>query len=164
MNDGMEVLYRQGGFLPNYIKGLLILLCWLGLMTSIGLCASSFLSFPVATFFVTGILILSFSTGTMNQVIEEGGIYGVDHETGLIKNQSVLDKVYVGFFKTTKGLIGLVQNFSPVELLSQGRTITYSMLFMAVLQIIGIVGGIFALIGIACFTRRELALAKGGQG
>ena len=39
MNDGLEILYRQGGFFINYVKGLSILFCWLGLLAAVGLSA-----------------------------------------------------------------------------------------------------------------------------
>lgn len=164
MNDGMEVLYRQGGFLANYLKGLLILFCWLALLAAIGLSASSFLSFPVASFFAVSVLILGLSTGTMSQVIEEGGISGVDHETGRIGERKTIDHVSVVFFKGLKGLTEVVLDFSPVELLSEGRTVTWWMVCKAVGQVVILVGGIFVAFGIYCFSRRELALPTGGQG
>lgn len=164
MNDGMEILYRQGSFWVNYIKGLVIMLCWLSLLASIGLAASSFLSFPVASFFAVSLLIFSLCTGTMSQVIEEGGIAGVNHETGKITHQGVFDKAFVTFFKGTRGMVNLVKDFSPVELLSQGRTITWGMLIAAIWQIVVMVGGLFAAIGMICLSRRELALVKGGHG
>ena len=51
LEDGLEVLYRQGGFGLNFVRGLLIILCWLGLLAALGLASASFLSFPVAAFF-----------------------------------------------------------------------------------------------------------------
>jgi hypothetical protein len=164
VNEGMEVLYRQGGFLANYLKGLMILFCWLALLAAIGLSASSFLSFPVASFFAVSVLILGLSTGTMNQVIEEGGITGVDHETGKVEQRGVFDHISVFFFKELKNLTEVVLNFSPVELLSEGRAVTWWMVFKAVGQVVILVGGIFVALGVYCFSRRELALPSGGQG
>ena len=164
MNDGLEILYRQGGFFINYVKGLSILFCWLGLLAAVGLSASSFLSFPVAAFFSAFVLILGLSTGTMTQVIEEGGVTGVDHETGKIEKQTTLDHVSVFIFKGLKNVTDIVRGFSPVELLSSGRTVTWGMLIRAVLQVVVIMGGLFAALGMYCFTRRELALVKGGRG
>jgi hypothetical protein len=57
--------------------------------------------------------------------------------------------------------VNLVRDFSPIDLLSTGRTITWGQLARAVAQIIGLAGGLFALIGITAFTRRELATAQG---
>lgn len=163
VNGGMEVLYRQGGFLVNYAKGLFVLFCWLALLGAIGLSASSFLSFPVASFFAIFILIMGLSTSTMTQVIDEGGIAGVNHETGRIDVQTPFDKATVYIFKVLRSAVNLVRDFSPVELLSQGRTITWMMIFSAIGQIVIVSGGLFACLGIYCFSRRELALAKGGQ-
>lgn len=51
LEDGMEVLYRDGSFALNFARGLGIIFCWLALMASLGLASASFLSFPVAAFF-----------------------------------------------------------------------------------------------------------------
>ena len=56
-----------------------------------------------------------------------------------------------------------MQNFSPIDSLSTGRGITWSELGLAFGQIVLLLGGIFALAGIVCFNRRELATAQGTQ-
>ena len=63
MDDGPVILYHDGGFGMNLLRGLMIIFFWLGLISAIGLMASSFLSFPVATFMSLGILLISASTG-----------------------------------------------------------------------------------------------------
>ena len=45
LDEGVEVLYREGGFGLNFIRGLLIILFWLALLSAIGLAAASFLGF-----------------------------------------------------------------------------------------------------------------------
>jgi len=82
MDDGPTILYHDGGFGMNLVRGLMIIFFWLGLISAIGLMASSFLSFPVATFMSLGILLISASTGTLEQIVEEEGITGINHETG----------------------------------------------------------------------------------
>ncbi|MBI2926870.1 MAG: hypothetical protein HYY24_14330 [Verrucomicrobia bacterium] len=161
--DGFEVLYREGGFGLNYVRGIGIIFCWLALLAALGLAAASSLSFPVATFLALGILIVAFSTGTLSQVIEEGGITGVDTNTGQVENPLWIDSITVFLFKTVLKVINLVQDFSPVSLLSTGRSITWGMLGLAVVQICVLMGGIFAAIGISLFNRRELATAQGNQ-
>ena len=49
---------------------------------------------------------------------------------------------------------------SPVDALSTGRSVTWTTLFQALLQIWGLIGGVFAVFGIFAFTRRELATAQ----
>jgi hypothetical protein len=51
LEDGMEVLYPEGGFALNFARGLGIIFCWMALLAALGLMAASFLSFPVAAFF-----------------------------------------------------------------------------------------------------------------
>ena len=158
--DGLEVLYREGGFLLNYARGVAILGCWLALLTALGLAASSQLSFPVAAFVSLGLLVVAFSTGTMRTVIEQGTIRAVDHETGMVANPNFFDAISVGFFKVLLWIINLVRGFSPVEQLSDGRSITWGTLALAVYQIVFIMGGLFALLGIVLLHRRELATAQ----
>ena len=56
LEDGMEVLYPEGGFALNYARGLGIIFCWMALLAALGLTAASFLTFPVATFFSLAML------------------------------------------------------------------------------------------------------------
>ena len=56
LEDGMEVLYPEGGFALNFARGLGIIFCWMALLAALGLTAASFLSFPVAAFFSLAIL------------------------------------------------------------------------------------------------------------
>jgi ABC-type transport system involved in multi-copper enzyme maturation permease subunit len=163
LEDGLEALHPESNFTLNFARGVLIILCWLGLLAALGLAASSALSFPVAAFVALGVLVICFSTGTINQVIEEGGITGVDSNTGQVAEPGVLDKAVVFFFKNVLNVINLVKEFSPVSLLSTGRSITWGMLAQALLQVIVLMGGVFAAIGITLFTRRELATAQGNQ-
>lgn len=163
LEDGMEVLYRQGGFGWNYIRGMLVILCWMGFLAAIGLAASSFLSFPVAAFVSIALLIVGFSSGTLSQVVDQGGIGGINHETGRKDSASGLDYVAIPLAKGILGVINLVKEFSPVSFLSTGRSITVGILFQALTQIVLLMGGLFAAFGIWAFYRSELATAQGNQ-
>jgi hypothetical protein len=160
LEDGLEVLYREGGFGLNFTRGIGIIFCWLALLAAIGLASASFLSFPVAAFVSLSVLIIGLSSGTLSSVVEEGTLLGVDHESGAAVASSLLDTVMVPFFRAVLKVINLVQGFSPIDSLSTGRSITWGELGMAVAQIVFLLGGIFALIGIITFTRRELATAQ----
>lgn len=159
LEDGFEVLYREGGFGLNYLRGVLIVLCWLALLGAVGLAAASQLSFPVAAFVSLSLLLVAFSTGTMNTIIEQGGIRPVNPNTGLIDTPNLFDQATVLFFKGLRGFIYLARDFTPVEALSTGRSITWGTLARAVVQIVGVMSGLFAALGILIFNRRELALA-----
>jgi len=162
LEDGVEVLYRQGGFGANFVRGLAIILCWMALLAAIGLAAASSFSFPVAAFVSMALLIITFSSGTLSNVVSDGTIMGWDSEKGT-KGHSVIDYVVVPTFRAILDTIQLAQRFSPIDSLSTGRSITWKELARAVGQIILLMGGLLGLISIFIFNRRELATAQGTQ-
>jgi hypothetical protein len=162
LEDGMEVLYPDGGFALNFARGLGIIFCWMAALAALGLAAASFLSFPVATFFSLAVMTVVLSGGTLAETIESGSVATGNPEKG-VAGHSVADVVLIPMFKGTLAVIGLVQNFSPVDSLSTGRAITWSELGLAFAEIVLLLGGIFALAGIILFGRRELATAQGTQ-
>ncbi len=157
LEDGFEVLYHEGGFGLNFIRGLGILFCWLGLLCAVGLFAASKLQFNVAAFVSFGILLVGLSSGTLKQVVEQGGIVGVSSEEGIVVEKTILNNASVIVYGTLRAVIDQVTGFSPVDSLSSGRSITWTQLFTAVGVVIGITGGLFAVAGIWIFNRRELA-------
>jgi hypothetical protein len=162
LEDGIEVLYREGGFALNFARGLGIILCWMALLAAVGLAAASFLSFPVAAFFSLGLLTMVLSSGTMANAVSEGTIADYNSEKGT-KGWSPADVVVIPAFKAVLKIINLAKGFSPVDSLSTGRSITWSELGLAFGQIVCLLGGTAALFGIVVFTRRELATAQGTQ-
>ena len=97
----------------------------------------------------------------MKQVIEQGIVRGVNHETGRVDTPNAFDNVSVTFFKALLATVNLVRDFSPVEALSTGRYIAWTTLARAFGQIVLLMGGLLALVGIMIFQRRELATAQG---
>jgi hypothetical protein len=162
IEDGMEVLYPEGGFTLNFARGLAIIFCWMALLTTIGLASASFLSFPVAAFFSLAMLIVVFSSGTLADAVENGTVMGVNEETGAV-GHFIADVVLIPFFKGILAVVNVVKNFSPIDSLSSGRAITWSELGAAFGQIVLLFGGIIGLIGMVLFNRRELATAQGNQ-
>ncbi|MDB6109597.1 MAG: hypothetical protein JWR69_1347, partial [Pedosphaera sp.] len=98
LDEGMEVLYRQGGFGFNFVRGLGIILCWMALLATVGLASASFLSFPVAAFFSLGMLIIGLSSGTLSNVVQEGTVMGMNEENGVV-GHSAIDGVIVPLFR-----------------------------------------------------------------
>ncbi len=162
LEDGVEVLYREGGFGLNFVRGLTIIFCWMGVLAALGLAAASFLSFTVAAFFSMGVLAMVLCSGTLANAVSEGTIGGYNAETGS-KPGTAADTVIIPAFKAVLKVINLAKDFSPVDSLSTGRTISWGTLGVAFGRIILLLAGIIALFGIAVFTRRELATAQGTQ-
>jgi hypothetical protein len=159
LEDGLEVLYRQGGFGLNYARGLGIIFCWMALLATLGLAAASFLSFPVAAFLSLAILTLSLSSGTIANVVEEGTLMGFNSETSQL-GHSPVDVVAIPVFRAVLKLINLAKDFSPIDSLSTGRSIPWTDLGRAFGQIVLLLGGGIGVAGIVIFTRRELATAQ----
>lgn len=162
LEDGMEVLYPDGGFGMNFARGLGIIFCWMALLSALGLMAASFLSFPVATFFSLAMLLVALSSGMLAESVESGSVAAGNEETGQA-GHSVADVVLIPAFKGVLAVISLVKSYSPIEALSSGRSITWGELGMAFAQVVLLVGGIFAVTGIIFFNRRELATAQSTQ-
>jgi hypothetical protein len=162
LEDGMEVLYRETGFGVNFIRGLGIIFCWVALLATIGLAAASFLSFPVASFVALAMLLVVFSSGTLASVVEQGTVMGADEESGVV-GSSVVDLVAVPMFGAILKVVKLAQDFSPIDALSTGRSVSWATLGRAIVQIILLLGGVFGVFGIWVFSRRELATAQGTQ-
>ncbi len=158
--EGMQVMHRIGGFGGNFTRGLVIIFCWLALLAAIGLTTASFLSFPVAAFCTIGMLILGLSTGTLKQIVDENGIIQVDQNTGKVEQPGIINQFAVPFAQILLHTLNLARGFSPIDSLSSGRAITWLDLTRAFTQICLILSGALAAIGIAVFTRRELATAQ----
>jgi hypothetical protein len=134
----------------------------MGLLTTLGLAAASFLSFPVAAFLALGVLVMVLSSGTLAGAVEEGTIGNYNAEKG-IKGHTPADLVVIPAFRAILKVINLAKGFSPVDSLSNGRSITWTQLGTAFAQIILLLGGPIAVFGIMVFSRRELATAQGTQ-
>jgi ABC-type transport system involved in multi-copper enzyme maturation permease subunit len=162
LDEGLELLYPESTFGVNFIRGLIVIFCWLALLASIGLSAASFLSFPVAAFMSLAVLFIGLSSGTVSTVVEQNTIMGYDAASGGY-GHSIVDYAVVPIFKGALQIINLVQNFSPIDSLSSGRSITWGQLGLALSQIVLLLGGFFCVLGIILFTRRELASAQGNN-
>jgi len=131
-------------------------------LLALGLAAASFLSFPVAAFVAVSVMTLVLCSGTLANAVSEGTIANYNSEKGT-KGSSPLDIVVIPTFKAILTVINLAQNFSPIDSLSSGRSITWLELAKAFGQVVLLLGGILGLFGITVFTRRELATAQGTQ-
>lgn len=160
LEDGMEVLYREGGFGLNYARGLCIILCWLALLAALGLAAASCLSFPVAAFVSCAALVMALSSGVMSRAVSEGTVMSTDHETGG-PAASWFNAAVLPLFRALLKVINLVEAFSPINSLNAGRSITWGQLTLAFSQIVLFLGGMIGWLGIFLFERRELATVQG---
>ena len=84
---------------------------------------------------------------------------GFDSETGRT-GHSPIDYIAIPIFRGVLELINLAKNFSPIDALSTGRSVSWGELARAFGQIVLLLGGSIGLFGIFVFSRRELATAQ----
>jgi hypothetical protein len=84
---------------------------------------------------------------------------GFNSETGQA-GHSVVDIVAIPVFRGVLELINLAKDFSPIDSLSTGRSVTWGELARAFGQIVLLLSGSIGLVGIFIFSRRELATAQ----
>lgn len=162
LDDGIEVLYPESSFAMNFARGLAVIFCWMALLAALGLTAASFLSFPVAAFFSLAMLAIVLSSGTLAETVDNGSV-GVGNEEKGIAGHSVFDVVLIPTFKGILAVVSLTKTVSPIDSLSSGLAISWGQLGLVFGQIVVLLGGIFAVVGMILFQRRELATAQGTQ-
>ena len=156
--NGIELLAPVGGFAVNYLRGLLVILCWIGLLAAVGLFSASFLQFNVAAFVSLALLVVGLSGGTLKSVVEQGGILGLDHDTGMVKEFNLINRAAVSVYGSAHWVLEQIVGFSPVSSLSSGRAITWGDLGRCVAVVLGLAGGGLALVSMVVLTRREIAM------
>ncbi|MBL9170950.1 MAG: ABC transporter permease [Verrucomicrobiales bacterium] len=162
LSDPLELLFPEGGFLLNYVRSGIILYCWLGLLTAVGLTASSFLGFPVAILLSLCFLAVAVSSDTYAEVIRDGTVSGVDHETGK-SNRDLLDWILVPLSQVLLLIAEPVSQHSPIEPISNGRSIPWTSVGDAFVRLDLISGFLIAAIGCLALHRRDLSKTGGAS-
>jgi ABC-type transport system involved in multi-copper enzyme maturation permease subunit len=158
---GIEVMYYEGGFLKNYLRALAIVFAWLGVLAALGLAAASFMSFSMAVFACTGILLISFCTGIMKDVVADDTV--MQTWTDGQRDASLVDFFAVNSFRIMVSVISPVKDYSPIEDLTDGRAITWGQLARAYSYIWGVSGLLIFAVGTLIFSRRQLAITDSDE-
>jgi len=155
IEDGLRVLYKDGSFLANYCKALLIILSWLGLISALGLWAATFASLPVATFLISTIFLVVGSGGLFELIATEGTISTYNEDTGK-GNWNYLDWLLVPLFTVLYQIVEILRSISPIDRLVTGQSIQ-TQEWLAYLTLIGsMLITPFSFWGMFLLTRKEL--------
>ena len=158
---GVEVMYYEGGFFKNYLRALAVVFAWLGALAALGLMAASFMSLQMSVFACTGILLISFCTGLMKDVVKDDTI--MQTYTDGVHDTSVVDYFAINSFKLMVAIISPVKDYSPIGDLTEGRAITWGQLGRAYSYIWGVTGLLISGLGMLIFTRRQLAITDSNE-
>jgi NADH:ubiquinone oxidoreductase subunit H len=154
--DGVEVLYRVGGFEANYLRAMSVNLVKLSFLAMLAVCSATFLSFPVACLLSFAI----FLAGSLSPFLAESLKYQtLDLGDGVIA-QSVTFVVYA-LAIAVEFLLRPFGQISANESLVRGLNVSWERVGQAVM-VIGLAwtGGTL-LIGWLAFRRKELAIYSG---
>ena len=161
--QGVEIIYDEAGFYVNYVRGLGIIFAWLGVLTALGLFAGSFMSFGMSAFACLGILTVIVFLGMAEEVVEEGTVMQTYTEGK--RDQSIMDKALPALGVIVK-LVKPIKDYSPIEKLTEGRSITWGELLRAYGYIWGLSALTLGFLGSYILSRRQIALTSesGGGG
>ncbi|MFC1762275.1 hypothetical protein ACFL6U_09360 [Planctomycetota bacterium] len=143
IEDGLEVMFKAGTFLSNFLRAELLILMQLVFLCAISIFASSFLSFPVAIL----LCLMIFTTASVNGFITESFEY-LSKDIGRVYDMSI------------KLLVDMLPKFdktNPTPYLVAGRLIRWSL----VAKMAGVVVGLWSVLslglGLWIFSSREVA-------
>ena len=136
---GMTLLQEVEGFLPNYCRSVIIIVCQIALLSAIALMAAAGLSFPVASLVVVGVFI----AGMLAPWVM--GATTTEHD---------LLHVLLRFLCY---LMPHFARFSPVGDLVSGRVVSWANVGQAVACLCFGWGGVSMVLAALFYRRRELA-------
>lgn len=167
--DGLRLYYRQGGFLPNFLRCEAIMLCKLSLVAATAVAAASFLGFPSAVLLSLVVYFSSLGGGFLRDSLAE---YNMSSQTllgsateRLLATADLLSqwrlyeafRMFFGF--VTDFVLGVLPSFSDYDgtgSLTSGLAISMSTV-LSCIAVLGIAYPIaFGVCGWIALSRRDL--------
>jgi len=157
--DGIEVLFKVGGFEANFVRAIMLEWIKLAFLAMLGICCATVLNFPVALLFTATVYFIGLLSPFLAAAIDN---YWVD------PNDPLLVQIFQGVVRS----IAVAAHFmlsgygevSGEALLVEGRLVSWRSVAKTFV-IIGVMWtGVTAGIGWAIFRRKELAIYSGQGG
>jgi ABC-type transport system involved in multi-copper enzyme maturation permease subunit len=148
----IEVLQKEGEFLPNYYRVLLVMLCHIALLAALGLMAGSLLSFPVATLTVAFFVVVGLTGPWFVSFLEP-----ISAAYQYTPTEEMIQVIWRGFLKSVLAVVPHFGEFNPLADLTDGKMVSWTFVSHACAMMVCIKGGLALLIGMYLYGRRELA-------
>jgi hypothetical protein len=155
--NGLRLLVPVGGWLPNYLRALLISACLLALIAALGITAGSLFSLPVAAFAAFQVLIIFNTAGMVHSLATREASFAAALP-GVVQPPGWLDEAMSWFYRGLELLIMPMQNDDPLAMVATGEWIAWGDVAWAFAKQIVLAGGALLLLAMAALRRRELAL------
>ena len=153
--DKPLLLYRIGTFGGNVLRASVIIFCKLMFLAAVGVCASTFLGFPVACLVCMILFLAAAVSGFILESLE------------LVPKWRFIDEPldYVGWVFRPLGLavyqiVPQLSKFNPVSTLVEGRAVTLLWVIDSIGRLVVLRVSILGLLAYVLFQRRELADAS----
>jgi hypothetical protein len=143
LEDGLEVLYKADTFTANFVRANLLILARLIFLASLGILASTFLSFPVAIL----LCLVFFFTASFSGFVLESFDFLSEGLSG----------VYSYTLKPIIGFLPQFDKFSPTKFLIPGRLLSWSTIAQVAAPMACIKAPLLLLLGLLIFSYREIA-------
>jgi hypothetical protein len=147
----VQVLQRDSGFVPNYYRALMVLLCHVALLAALGLAAGSIFSFPVASLVVVTITTVGLVGAWFVNFLEPVG--AVQYSLGY----EILWLAWAGFIRVLLSVLPHFGSYNPIGNLADGTMVTWAQVSYAGAALVFLKGAGALLIGMYFYARRELA-------
>jgi len=147
--DAVVILYRAGGFEMNFVRGWLLIMLQVALLSAVGIFAGSFLSSPVARLVCLVLMVFGLARGFLSESLRIVDIPGIESGPTVIVGhymQKVMNVVVPDF-----------QDTSPADSLVDGLLISWRYVAARVTPLLVVRIGLFLAAACLIFRRRELA-------
>jgi hypothetical protein len=141
--DGLEVLYKADTFTVNFIRAVILIFFRLIFLASMGVLASTFLSFPVAVLLC---LVVFFTATISGFCLESFKVLG--ENAGFVYSYTLRPLIH---------LLPRFDKFNPSNFLIPGRLLSWTLLAEAAGFMVCVKAGLLMLLGLLIFSYREIA-------
>jgi hypothetical protein len=152
--DGLELFYSDGSYRANFFRVALILWMKLAFIAMVGVCAATFLSFPVASLVAAGIFLVAEGARFLGGSLEYFGGEWDDPKFELWRFIVRLIAQPLAY------AFRFYADLRPTTTLVEGRLVTWLAVGRAAFLLGALTFALYA-IGVAIFRRRELATYSG---
>jgi hypothetical protein len=152
--DGLEISYQVGTFRGNFLRVQAVQWVKLAFLAMLAVCASTFLSFPVACLVAVGVFFIAESSGWVAYALPGWGTTDTDGKFDLFRflTYHFADKVSSAF--------RIYNDLKPAERLADGRLLSWSSVASST-GVLLVVSFVIYLIGVFSFRSRQLAIYSG---
>jgi len=152
--DGLEISYSVGGYRANFVRVFFVLWVKLAMLGMLAVWASTFASFPVACLIAGGLFFIGQSAGFVQDALPGWGKTNVEGDPSMYRT------VIYYFADWISSAFKVYNDLRPTARLSDGRMLSWGSVSRGVITLGGI-SGLFYVLGILIFRRRQLAIYSG---